>query len=103
MSKLDKIVSLTILYDLYKNMLTDKQVQIFKLYYLEDLSLAEISEQEGISKPAVSDTLKKTEEKLISLEEKLNLGVKLEMISKIAEDLEDTGKKELALKIKNLF
>ncbi len=103
MSKIDKIEMLAILFDAYKGMLTDIQIEIFQMYYLEDLSLAEIADHEGKSRAAISDALKKTEEKLLSLEEKLKLGEKIQKISDIAEDLEETGEKEIALKIKDLF
>ncbi len=103
MSKITKIKQLSILFDAYKGMLTDKQVEIFNMYYLEDLSLAEVGKVQGISRTAVSDSLKKTEEKLIALEEKLHLGKKIGMISDIVDDLEETGEKEIALKIKDLF
>ncbi len=103
MSKIDKIELLSLLFDAYKGILTDIQIEIFQMYYLEDLSLAEIAEHEGKSRAAISDSLKKTEEKLIALEEKLKLGEKIQKISDIAEDLEETGEKKLALKIKELF
>ncbi len=103
MSKIDKIELLSLLFDAYKGMLTDIQIEIFKMYYLEDLSLAEIADQEGKSRSAISDTLKKTEEKLLSLEDKMKLGEKITKISEIAEDLEKTGEKNIALKIKDLF
>ncbi len=103
MSKIDKIELLSLLFDAYKGMLTDIQIEIFQMYYLEDLSLAEIAKHEGKSRAAISDTLKKTEEKLLSLEEKLKLGEKINQISKLAEDLEQTGEKKIALKIKDLF
>lgn len=103
MSKIDKIELLSLLFDAYKGMLTDIQIEIFKMYYLEDLSLAEIAEQEGKSRSAISDTLRKTEDKLLSLEGKLKLGEKITKISEIVEDLEKTGEKNIALKIKDLF
>ncbi len=103
MSKIDKIEMLATLFDAYKGMLTDIQIEIFNMYYLEDLSLAEIAEHEGKSRAAISDALKKTEEKLLSLEEKLQLGAKIQKIAEIAEDLDATGEKEIALKIKDLF
>ncbi len=103
MSKIDKIQRLAILFDAYKGMLTDIQIDIFKMYYLEDLSLAEIAEVQGKTRAAISDSLKKTEEKLIKWEEKLKLGEKIEKIANIAEDLDKTGEKKIALKIKDLF
>ncbi len=103
MSKINKIETLAILFDAYKGMLTKIQVEVFQMYYLEDLSLAEIAKHEKKSRTAISDTLKKTEEKLLALEKKLKLGEKIQMISNIADDLEKTGEKEIALKIKDLF
>lgn len=103
MSKINKIETLAFLFDAYKGMLTKTQREIFKMYFLEDLSLAEIAAQESKSRSAVSDALKKTEEKLLTLEKKLGLGAKIQKISEIADDLDETGEKEIALKIKELF
>ncbi len=103
MSKIDKIEMLAILFDVYKGMLTKIQIEVFQMYYLEDLSLAEIAKHENKSRTAISDTLKKTEEKLLSFEKKLKLGEKIQKINDIVDDLEETGEKEIALKIKDLF
>lgn len=103
MSKINKIETLSFLFDAYKGMLTKTQREIFKMYFLEDLSLAEIAEQESKSRAAISDALKKTEEKLLTLEKKLGLGAKIQKIAEIADDLDETGEKEIALKIKDLF
>lgn len=61
------------LYDLYKNVLTDKQKKYFEYYYFEDMSLTEISENLGVSKSIVGKTLKITEEKIKKFEKALNL------------------------------
>ena len=45
-------------YDAYGALLTAAQREICKLYYLYDLTLSEIAEEKGISKQAVSDSLK---------------------------------------------
>lgn len=67
------------LYDLYGSMLTDKQRNYFILYYQEDLSLSEIAEEEEISRNAVYDNLKRTENLLISFEEKLGFRKRIEV------------------------
>lgn len=60
------------LWDAYGPLLTDLQREICERYYLLDLSLSEIAEEKGVSKQAVSDTLKKSRELLDSYEEKLH-------------------------------
>ena len=54
-------------------MLTEKQRQIFDYYYNEDLSLAEIAEQTGITRQAVRDLISRTCAELREYEEKLGL------------------------------
>ncbi len=56
--------------DVYGEFLSDKQRRIISAYYDEDLSLAEISENEGITRQAVLDLIKRTSKKLKSVEEK---------------------------------
>ncbi|WP_250278847.1 YlxM family DNA-binding protein [[Clostridium] colinum] len=70
---MDKILFLTMLYDFYGELLTDKQKEIFELYHLNDLSLYEISSQYNISRQAVLDSIKRTEKTLLHYEEKLSL------------------------------
>ncbi len=59
------------LLDCYGGLLTETQREICELYYMCDLSLAEIAEQKGISRQSVSETLKKSRELLDYYEEKL--------------------------------
>ena len=61
------------LFGYYKNLLTDKQRNYFEEYYLYDCSLAEIAENEGITRQAVRDNLKKGEKKLFEYEDKLKI------------------------------
>ena len=46
-------VEITILLDFYGDMLTAKQRDFINLYYNDDLSLAEIAENEGITRQGV--------------------------------------------------
>ena len=61
---LEKRDYLIILYDLYGELLNDKQQQYFEEYYFNNLSLGEISENLNISRNAVHKSLQSIEEKL---------------------------------------
>lgn len=64
---------LTLLFDCYGGMLTEKQQTCFDLYYNQDLSLAEIAEEAGISRQGVHDTLVRTEAALLDMEARLGV------------------------------
>lgn len=87
---------LIILYDLYGELLNDKQQQYFEEYYFNNLSLGEISENLNISRNAVHKSLQSIEEKLQFYEEKLKLYKK----SKIIYDIID---KESSQEIKRIL
>lgn len=61
------------LFDVYETLLTDREKEIFKYYYYEDLSLSEIGENLNITRTGVFNTLKKVEEKLRQYESDLKL------------------------------
>lgn len=61
------------LFDVYETLLTDREKEIFKYYYYEDLSLSEIGENLNITRTGVFNTLKKVEEKLLQYEDNLKL------------------------------
>ena len=70
---MDDLATKTLLYDFYGDMLTKRQQEIYEDYYLNDLSLGEIGEELGISRPAVHDNLKRSEKALFNYENKLRL------------------------------
>ena len=61
------------LYDLYGELLTEKQQEYFEDYYFSNLSLAEIAENMEVSRNAVHNQIKDAEEKLIYYEQHLHL------------------------------
>lgn len=69
----EKLVEVGILYDFYGKLLSDRQYLAIELYYIHDLSLAEIGEELSISRQSVFDTLKRAENKLYEYEEVLGL------------------------------
>lgn len=69
-------VYLSLLYDFYKDFLTEKQKRIIELYVNEDLTLGEISKELGISRQGVFDAFRKAEVTLKKYEAKLKLADK---------------------------
>ena len=68
---MEKNVKVSILCEIYGKLLTEKQLQVLNDYYNNDLSLSEIAENNHITRQAVRDIIKKGENKLFELEEKL--------------------------------
>lgn len=91
------------LMDFYAAILSKKQREVLELYYYEDLSLAEIAENFGITRQGVRDTIKHGEEAIFTFENKLELMKKSETITKtvyrIIELTDDEQIKTLAREI----
>ncbi len=62
---------ITLLFDFYGEMLTEKQRDMVEQYYNRDLSLSEIAENTGISRQGVRDSVKRAETQLLDMEERL--------------------------------
>lgn len=69
----ENALEMCLLFDFYGAMLTDKQQAIFDLYYNEDLSLSEISEQMQISRQAVRDAVIRSKNLMLGFEQRLGL------------------------------
>lgn len=68
-----KDLKITFLLDFYGEMLTDPQREMVEAYYNEDLSLAEIAEDRKITRQGVRDAIKRAEQQLFEMEERLGL------------------------------
>ena len=86
---IEKMVEIGLLFEQYKGLLTDKQREIVSLYYEEDYSLGEISENLNVSRQGVYDTLKRSEKILKDYEEKLKLVYKIQQQEKFIKTIED--------------
>lgn len=75
-----KDLNITVLYDFYGDILTEKQREVVDYYYNEDLSLAEISEHLGITRQGVRDSIKRAEALLIDMEDRLGLAKRFHSI-----------------------
>ena len=70
---IDQITRKNLLFDFYGKLLSEKKREVMSLYYEEDMSLAEIGSEFGISRAAVFDSLKKGEKELEKYEQELGL------------------------------
>ena len=84
---MEKNVKISILCEIYGKLLTEKQLEILTDYYNNDLSLSEIAENNQITKQAVSDIIKKGENKLFDLEEKLLIMGKMMKQEKLLQEV----------------
>lgn len=83
----EKNMRLAYLLDFYGDVLDEHSKNIMRSYYEDDLSLAEIAEGIGISRQGVRHIIKKSEEQLDFLEQKLKLADKFLSIEKELEAL----------------
>jgi|SRR5690625_4467410 len=100
---LEKTVRINRLFDVYQSLLTAKQRQYMELYYLEDFSLAEIAQHANVTRQAVYDNLKRTEQTLENYEQKLKVYHRFQQRMKLLQTLEQLisheGAKSEQLKI----
>lgn len=71
--ELEKTNRINALFDFYEGLLTNKQMQYIGSYYRDDYSLGEIAENFNVSRQAVYDNIKRTEQTLENYESKLHL------------------------------
>jgi len=99
---MDKNIEISLLYDFYKELLTEKQADAIDLYYNQDFSLSEISEHLHITRQGVRDSIKRGEKLLFDMEEKLGLvnrflsiQNKIETVKDLVADIEELNRKKI--------
>ncbi|HON42966.1 MAG TPA: YlxM family DNA-binding protein [Bacillota bacterium] len=70
---LRKMLRMAALFDVYGPLLTERQQEMCRLYYLNDYSLSEISELHVVSRQAVHDTLVRSEQAMEEYENQFGL------------------------------
>jgi len=86
---MEKIVQQGYLYDFYGELLTEHQKQIYEGLVYENLSLGEIADDQGISRQAVHDLVKRTDKILQGYENKLGLMTRFEKIRGYIEQVDE--------------
>lgn len=83
------------LYDIYGELLDSKKKEYFEMYYFDNLSLQEISDNLGVSRNAIFKQIKNAEAKLLFYEEKLELFKKKEVLNEVIENTSGSIKEKL--------
>ena len=97
---MDEVVYYNDLYDLYGDLLTDKQRKYFEDYYFENLSFSEMASDYDVSRNAAFKQVHIVCEKLDELENKLHLLEKKNKLLEISKDIDNSKIKE---ELENLF
>ena len=85
----EEMAELASLYDAYGNLLKDGQRDIFEAYVLDNLSLSEIAEEQGMTRQGVYDTINRTRKKLREYDEKLGLRKRSKEMDEIVNRIVD--------------
>lgn len=97
---MEDIIYYNELYDLYGELLTEKQKEYFENYYFNNLSLSEMAENYDVSRNAIHKQLKIVIEKLEDFENKLHLKCKLAELDDVIKIVDN---EELKKKIEDIF
>lgn len=87
----EKNLQIGYLLDFYGDILPERKRSVMDMYYNEDLSLAEIAAEIGISRQGVRDMIKKSEDELKFYEEKLGLAQKLKRAEESANRVSESS------------
>ena len=91
------------LYDLYNELLTEKQKKYFEDYYFNNLSLGEMADIYGVSRNAIFKQIHNVTEKLEDYEEKLGLLKKRKKLIEIINVISDKNIKNKLNKLIDEF
>ena len=89
----EKDLRLALLLDTYGEVLDEHTRSVMRAYYDDDLSLSEVAELVGISRQGVRHVIKKGEEQLRFMEDRLGLVKRHGELVKAAEIISDVAKK----------
>ena len=106
---MEEKIELGYLYDFYGELLNEHQRRIYEDFVLNDLSLGEIAQEEGISRQGVRDLVKRCTKKLSDYERKLHLVEKfmsvkqdVERIRVLSEAFSEQNKQEVIREIREI-
>ena len=91
--RMDELLEKSLLYDFYGELLTEHQQAVYQSFVFEDMSLAEVAEEQGITRQGVHDLVKRCDKILQGYEEKLHLVEKFTCIKNKIEEIESLTEK----------
>jgi len=83
------------LYEIYKNILSEKEKSYFEYYYFEDYSMQEIADNNNVSKSYVGKYIKSIENKLNHFENELKINEKNNKIKNIIKSIDEDTKNKI--------
>ena len=89
----EKNMKVAYLLDFYAEVLDEHTRDVMRAYYEDDLSLAEIASDIGISRQGIRHLIKKGEERIEFFETKLGLAKRYDELSSVASSLSDVQKR----------
>ncbi len=90
-----KDLNVSRLCDAYGSLLTEHRLEILRSYYDDDLSLAEIAENFGITRQAALCSIKQAEKQLNEYESKLGIVAKSDKIDKCLAELDAATERDM--------
>lgn len=99
MNRTEECIYYNKLFDVYGNLLNEREKEIFSLFYEEDLSLQEIAEIRHVSKSAIGSAITTINNKLDVYEEKLGFLKRMDLMKSVIGKTKDNHLKEQIEKI----
>ena len=87
-----KNLEISLLLDFYGDVLTEKQRDVMEQYYNDDLSLAEIADNFGITRQGVRESIKRGEGIMRELEEKVGVAKRYRAVQQGISQLESLAR-----------
>lgn len=94
---MDKSMEISLLFDFYGELLSEKKREAASLYFNEDLSLSEIAEHMGITRQGVSDLIRRSQSELYGFEDKLGVYSRFSAINESAAKIRELSEEIAAL------
>lgn len=87
-----KNLEISFLLDFYGDVLTERQREVMEQYYNDDLSLAEIADNFGITRQGVRDSIKRGEGIILDLEQKVGFAARYRAVQQVVAQLESLAR-----------